>query len=667
MLLPLRVEEAEVDRLPWVSISIAAICVVMFVVTWVAPKNPGGLSEETIEPVLEYWEEHQYLQLPERLLRIMPRRAYNEYQRMHAKAAGQRPDQEQLESEQRELDHRSAQMFRRMDGSLLRSLALVPERGLAQKGLVTHMFLHAGWLHLLGNMLFFYIAALLLEDRWGRGFFAAFYLVGGIAAALGQYLLDRGSSVMMVGASGAVAACMGAFAVRFPERQIRMFYFFWIFRIWTGTFLVRAWLWGLFWFGQEVLYLALDTGGSGVAFAAHVGGFAFGALTGLGLKWSGVEARYLVPAVEEKSLAFSRHAGVDEAEAALASGDKAAARKALEKVLAEAPDTVDAAVMLIKLQIESDRAAAHVRAERFLSRLFGKNSPDSAQVVEELAPLLDFSMLRPATTFRMGQALLDGGPEGLRPLAEQLFAAAARQPGPFSAKALLRAAQARLDAGGEAPGALEYLEKLRAISGVEPDLLARAGELEQRVQELVAREREVSPRFNGGGLELEDEPSPSPEPEPEPLEPPPPAELARSGARVVEAQLGGMTRDVLSLVLEGGRPAQVSISKLLAVAVGVAGVPSPPPAPPKYVLYTDLVTSWGGPEQPAQVLRLKSSTLRLHNLYPGMKPQEAFGHFLAHLLDQSGATGLPDAAALRRGEYPRYPDVESFTRALYGG
>jgi hypothetical protein len=208
---------------------------------------------------------------------------------------------------------------------------------------------------------------------------------------------------------------------------------------------------------------------------------------------------------------------------------------------------------------------------------------------------------------------------------------------------------------------------------VEPDLLARAGELEQRAKELVAREREVSPRFNGGGLELEDEPAGSPafdagpEPEPEPLEPPPPAELARSGARVVEAQLGGMTRDVLSLVLEGGRPAQVSISKLLAVAVGVAGEPSPPPAPPKFVLYTDLVTSWGGPAQPAQVLRLKSSTLRLHNIYPGMKPQEAFGHFLAHLLDQSGAAGLPDAAALRRGEYPRYPDVESFTRALYGG
>ncbi|HVE84383.1 MAG TPA: hypothetical protein VND93_16120, partial [Myxococcales bacterium] len=161
------------------------------------------------------------------------------------------------------------------------------------------------------------------------------------------------------------------------------------------------------------------------------------------------------------------------------------------------------------------------------------------------------------------------------------------------------------------------------------------------------------------------EPAAPAEPEPEPAAPE--AGAPRSGqVRVTEVQLGGMTRDALSLRAEGGQRVEVPMAKLLAVAVGVAMEPSAPPAPPKQILYTDLVTSWGGPAEPARVLRLKSSTLRLQNLYPGMPPAEAYGHFLRHLLDQSGAAALPDAAALRDGKYPRYPDLESLHRALYG-
>src|SRR5262249_45652597 len=159
----------------------------------------------------------------------------------------------------------AARLFSEMDGSLLRRLSLVPERGLLQRGLVTHMFLHLGWEHFLWNMLFFYIAGLLLEDRWGRVVFPAFYLVGGLVAATAQYLMDRHSTTMLLGASGAIAACMGAFATRFPDRHIRMAY--WIFWFWRGTFVLRAWILGLIWFGLEVLALARDTGGSGVAFA----------------------------------------------------------------------------------------------------------------------------------------------------------------------------------------------------------------------------------------------------------------------------------------------------------------------------------------------------------------------------------------------------------------
>ncbi|HZN92578.1 MAG TPA: rhomboid family intramembrane serine protease, partial [Myxococcales bacterium] len=209
LLFPLRVEEAEVNRLPWASISIAVLCAAMFFVTWVAPRNPTGLSVESMEKVLKYWVDHPYLRLPDRLTRMFPPHLHEGYLVVRAKATGAAaslPEPEQIAGEQAELDGLTAEVFRRMDASLLRRLAFVPERGLGQKGLLTHMFLHGGWEHLLWNMVFFYVAALLLEDRWGRGFFVGFYLLGGLVAVLAQYLMETGSQTMVVGASGAVAA-----------------------------------------------------------------------------------------------------------------------------------------------------------------------------------------------------------------------------------------------------------------------------------------------------------------------------------------------------------------------------------------------------------------------------------------------------------------------------
>jgi hypothetical protein len=483
----------------------------------------------------------------------------------------------------------------------------------------------------------------------------------------------------MVGASGAIAACMGAFSVLFAVRQIRMGYFIWLFlfKIWRGTFLVRAWLFGVIWFSLEVLKLLAsassdDPGSGGVAFAAHVGGFAFGAVMALTLKYTRVHEKMIAPMMAKAGMAFERPEALDRAEAAIAEGNAQAAQKELAGLLAQSPDLVEANVLMIKLEMTTSPPAAHSRLERFMAKLFATGSQELPHVVEELAPHIEHARLRPATAFRMGQAL-DAAPDGLRPMAEKLFAAAAAQPGPFAAKALVRAAQLRLDSNGEVGGALEYLERFRAMAGVPPDLAARADELEERARDIVERDQGGPGRFSGRAIELEGEPEPAAPEAPEaadpfdaPEEAPAQAEPSRSGAKVMECQLGGMTRDALSLVLEGGRPAQVPLAKLLAVAVGVATEPAPPPAPPRNILYTDLVTSWGGPAQPAQVLRLKSSTLRLNNFYPGMKPAEAYGLFLSHLLDQSGAAGLPDAAALKRGEYPRFPNVEAFTRALYG-
>ena len=160
------------------------------------------------------------------------------------------------------------------DGASLSVLGLVPERGAVQIGWLTSGFIHAGILHLLFNLLFFYLSGPVVEDAWGKGRFLLLYFGGGLVADLGQYALDPGSAIPIVGASGAIAACMGAMCVQFPHRKVRMFYWVWFY---VGTFFVPVWLFGGLWFGREVFDLAVFGTSSGVAFGAHLAGFAFGA------------------------------------------------------------------------------------------------------------------------------------------------------------------------------------------------------------------------------------------------------------------------------------------------------------------------------------------------------------------------------------------------------
>jgi membrane associated rhomboid family serine protease len=140
--------------------------------------------------------------------------------------------------------------------------------------LVTSAFVHAGWLHLIGNMLFLWLAGAALEDRWGRARFAAFYAAGAIVSALCFSALHLGEEVTLVGASGAISALMGAFLVCFARMQIHFVY--WLGGI--GRFDAAAYVALPLWLAEQVLYawLESDGGESGTAFSAHIAGFVFG-------------------------------------------------------------------------------------------------------------------------------------------------------------------------------------------------------------------------------------------------------------------------------------------------------------------------------------------------------------------------------------------------------
>jgi membrane associated rhomboid family serine protease len=143
--------------------------------------------------------------------------------------------------------------------------------------LISSQFLHGGWLHVLGNLLYLWIFGNNIEDRLGRLAFLGFYLAGGIAAALAQVAVDPTSDVPMIGASGAIAAVLGAYLVLFPRARITSLVFLGFFYqlIDVPAIIVLA-----FWFVLQLIdglaSLGMTGSGAGIAFFAHIGGFVFG-------------------------------------------------------------------------------------------------------------------------------------------------------------------------------------------------------------------------------------------------------------------------------------------------------------------------------------------------------------------------------------------------------
>lgn len=139
---------------------------------------------------------------------------------------------------------------------------------------VTSMFLHGGFMHLAGNMLFLYVFGDNLEDAMGHVRFLMFYLASGFAAAGAQYISDPSSTVPMVGASGAIAGVMGGYLLLYPKARVDVLIFIVII---VRIIPIPAWIVLGAWFGiQLVQGAATPTLGGGVAYWAHAGGFAAG-------------------------------------------------------------------------------------------------------------------------------------------------------------------------------------------------------------------------------------------------------------------------------------------------------------------------------------------------------------------------------------------------------
>jgi len=157
---------------------------------------------------------------------------------------------------------------------------------------ISSMFLHGGWVHLIGNMLYLWIFGNNIEDRFGRVRYLLFYLVGGIAAAVSQVIVAPHSDVPVIGASGAIAAILGAYIVLFPRARVLSLVFLGFFyQLLHVPAVIVLGFWFVLQLIDSVASLGVSSSNDGVALFEHIGGFVAGVVIGLLVRAIGVRRR----------------------------------------------------------------------------------------------------------------------------------------------------------------------------------------------------------------------------------------------------------------------------------------------------------------------------------------------------------------------------------------
>jgi membrane associated rhomboid family serine protease len=409
-----------IRRFPWVTAGIAALCLLVQV-----QRSLGGASEDELLAAsderarLESEILLPYLKADAQATGGGPiRQGSNMWKQMEAWQAKQEsllarlrdgsltgPDDPSYQAWLAARD-RERQLLKR---DLANRMGYRPSDGLSL-GLVLSAFAHGGWMHLLGNLLFLYLVGCNLEDRWGRGVFSGFYLAGAVVSALVFYLWHRGSDTVLVGASGAVAAAMGAFLVCFHRSRIRFLswsllrgartvelYAFWVFPLWFLEQTVSSWL------EAHVR--------TGVAYSAHVGGFAFGVVVAGALKLSGIERRHLLP-LTEKGTEWREDPDFLAALDLIGTRDLTAAVPRLQAVLARSPRHQGALEQLARTSVAlRDPALAGPAVSAYLTALARTRMTEVLPLVDELR-LVDGTV---ALDDRAGAVVVRAAAQGNRP------------------------------------------------------------------------------------------------------------------------------------------------------------------------------------------------------------------------------------------------------------
>ena len=237
---------------------------------------------------------------------------------------------------QEEMDSLASEYSQLLASSIDQRYAFVA----AHPGPITYLtstFLHGGWWHLIGNMWFLWLAGFVLEDAWGRPLYLLVYLTAGAFACQFDAWANPGSIVSSIGASGAVAGLMGAFLVRFPKMKIRMMWFFDLGLFPFSRFWMRAYWLLPIWVLTEINY-GMVPAGDGIGHWAHGGGFLFGGIAAVALRYSVLE-RKVNRAIEEK-VAWSPPIAITQANELMEQDRLDEAAAILNDYLATEPESV---------------------------------------------------------------------------------------------------------------------------------------------------------------------------------------------------------------------------------------------------------------------------------------------------------------------------------------
>jgi membrane associated rhomboid family serine protease/Tfp pilus assembly protein PilF len=651
--IPIGHEDQRVTRLPWVTIGLIAINVVIFLISHPQAERQSAAVRTQIREVVRFAREHPYLNLPEELAGAVPARR---------PPADLSPDA--IADQQTQLDRLLQDLQTISSHSVFRTYGYVPAHPSALT-LFTSMFMHGGWLHLIGNMLFLWLAGASLEDRWGRLLFPFLYLACGIVATVTHGVMHPQSTTPLVGASGAIAGLMGAFLVRLTTARIRFFYWFYFVQ---GTFQAPAFVVLPLWLFQQFAMAGSGATG-GVAVWAHIGGFILGVAAALLIRGTDLEARFLAPAIQKKTTwtVSEKLAGALER---LDRGDLDGAIRQLEALLRAKPDSLEARTSLIAAyERKGDRAAAgkesawlvngYIRARDMNGALAATQEHENSY---RDVPLLMRDLLSLAAyQEKIGQ----------HAEATQLYqkAITAWPEHPLAPKVLVAYGRSMLQTFQDPRSALELFERARAHPRVTPEFLRASEELIAEARRAL-RPEVPSPQA-----------APPPVQEPKVLEPSPapleavadesPGEVTPAPAppcSLVSVPMRAVGIDARGLHLQGrsGGARRLPWQHVAAISVASIGAPEAgDPAADSLILDILMPPKSSPAGAVVHSVRLSAQDLAIPQLQNESSPVRALQRLVATILKTTGATPYPNRdACLGLGGFPNFPDLAAYEADL---
>lgn len=383
-----------------------------------------------------------------------------------------------------------------LNGDVIHVLGLVPNRMNRIHTFFTHLFLHGGIMHLIGNMLFLWVVGCLLEDSWGRLPFLAFYLTGGAFAGLAHCLQDSTSAIPLIGASGAIAAAMGAFTIRHFWTRIKFFYFFlFFFRPFWGTFHLPAFVFLPFWFIEQLVLKSLSDfmGGSDVAYLAHIAGYVMGVVTALVFRATDFEEKHLAPMLHRKHVdeGVRKDPRFDKACGLMDRGNIERARALFSELVRSRPndyDTIqDIAVMYRSKGMTEDYQGLVGTALKGL--LLKSRHEEAATLAMDIVHGPDRVEVNPQYLLRVGKWFTDQGDFGA---AHDMFRAviAGKATPEVSAKASIALAKLLCGKMDNPRGAVDVLRDARTLP-LDAEWAERIAEMEATISSTVPESCEV--------------------------------------------------------------------------------------------------------------------------------------------------------------------------------